>query len=55
MNVEINDLINKPKIMNYQLFDYHDDDDNDDDFVENNLKEEKMLDEVIEWIVVQGN
>jgi hypothetical protein len=35
MNVEINDWINKSKIMYYRLCDFHDDDD-DDDFVENN-------------------
>ncbi len=31
MNVEIDDWINRTKIMYYLLFDYHDD--NDDDFV----------------------
>jgi len=36
MNVEIDDWINRTKIMYYLLFDYHDD--NDDDFFENNLK-----------------
>jgi hypothetical protein len=36
MIVEIDDLINKTKIMYYLIFDYHDD--NDDDYVENNLK-----------------
>jgi hypothetical protein len=47
MNVEINDWINMTKIMYYLVFDCHDGD-NDDDFVGNNLKEEEMLDEVIE-------